>query len=125
MALARFGALCSRTSLHLVQCHVSEVHCPLAVTERCVVGILERCQDTKDSLEFYFPWLKGTFNCGVHLNQQGKIGRLNATSEQICEIKRQNQLEYMIYDVAHWLLDAQLLVIDVRTSSSLILSLFL
>ncbi len=53
----------------------------------------------------------------MHLNQQGKIGRLNATSEQICEIKRQNQLEYMIYDVAHRLLDAQLLVIDARTSS--------
>lgn len=81
------------------------------LTEHCVVGVLERCEDTKASVEFFFPWLAASFDCGVHLNGHSGSAHSDLTRAEEAEIKRQNQLEYMAYDVANRLLDAQLEVV--------------
>ena len=81
------------------------------LTEHCVVGVLERCEDTKASVEFFFPWLAASFDCGVHLWKRGGSAHSDLTRAEEAEIKRQNQLEYMAYDVANRLLDAQLEVV--------------
>ena len=85
------------------------------LTEHCVVGVMERCEDTKASVEFFFPWLAASFDCGVHLWEGlwkgGGSAHSDLTRAQEAEIKRQNQLEYMAYDVANRLLDAQLEVV--------------
>ena len=86
------------------------------MTEHCVVGVMERCEDTKASVEFFFPWLAESFDCGMHyrpggLWKGGGSAHSDLTRAQEAEIKRQNQLEYMAYDVANRLLDAQLEVV--------------
>ena len=81
------------------------------LTEHCVVGVLERCEDTKASVEFFFPWLAASFDCGVHLNKYSGSAHSDLTRSEEAEIKHQNRLEYMAYDVANRLLDAQLEVV--------------
>lgn len=90
------------------------------LAEHCVVGVLERCEDTKTSLDFFFPWLASDFRCGsgeVHKN--GFRGKKEVpTPAELAEIKRQNQLEIMAYDVANRLLDAQLEVVAAARNAS-------
>ena len=81
------------------------------LTEHCVVGVMERCEDTKASVEFFFPWLAASFDCGVHLNKYSGSAHSDLTRSEEAEIKHQNRLEYMAYDVANRLLDAQLEVV--------------
>lgn len=88
------------------------------LTEHCVVGVLERCEDTKASVEFFFPWLAASFDCGVHLNGHSGSAHSELTRAEEAEIKRQNQLEYMAYDVANRLLDAQLEVVAAARRSA-------
>ena len=65
--------------------------------------------------------IAASFDCGVHLHPEpppealpwkgGGSAHSYLTRAQEAEIKRQNQLEYMAYDVANRLLDAQLEVV--------------
>ena len=81
--------------------------------QQCVIGVMERCEETKLVLDFYLPWLGRNFKCSAtHLNVGKVSSRSNLLSEeQIAEVKRLNELEVMTYTVANAMLDKQLDVV--------------
>ena len=80
--------------------------------QQCVVGVVERCEETSVVVGFYFPWLRGLFNCSLFSNQ-GKVRVMQSLSnEQSAEVKRLNTLEVMTYTAANALLSKQIHFIE-------------
>jgi hypothetical protein len=85
----------------------------LAHMQRCVVGVLERCNDTAEALSYFQPWLRGLrHGCekGRGRVQIGSTPRGTLDDAQRAEVARQNALELRLYRAAGAMLDAQLLV---------------
>jgi hypothetical protein len=74
---------------------------------QCVVGILERPEDTQTVLQAYLPWLGDIIQFQRHMNR-GKVAKKNLTQTHEDDIKRVSQYESQVYNVANQLLDAQL-----------------
>jgi len=80
--------------------------------QHCVIGISERCEDTRRVIQFFFPWFT-SFSCEVYSNR----GKFSAddnllTPGVISEVKRQNALEIILYNIANLTLDVQLQAIQ-------------
>lgn len=75
--------------------------------QHCVVGVMERCEDTQKAVRGFFPWFS-TFDCADTKNQTGTVPHDPASDEVQKEIQRQNVLEMSVYKVANAMLDAQL-----------------
>mmetsp|Transcript_5031 Transcript_5031/g.14517 ORF Transcript_5031/g.14517 Transcript_5031/m.14517 type:complete len:100 (+) Transcript_5031:121-420(+) len=71
---------------------------------RCVVGVLERCEETAEVLSHFAPWFE--MSCGKHLNANPHSSALSEDARR--EILRQNAAEVAAYKAANILLDAQL-----------------
>ena len=76
--------------------------------QHCVVGVFERCEETKIVIDFFFPWL--SYQCVVHANK-GAVAAEPLSAAQAAEISRQNALEVLAYKAANVMLDAQLDVV--------------
>lgn len=80
--------------------------------ETCVIGVLERCEETEKVIAFYFPWFD-RFSCSVHLNVNSKHKPASDLHPDVVdEVKRQNALEVLAYETANAMLDAQLRIIN-------------
>ena len=86
--------------------------------QHCVVGVLERCEETSVVVGFYFPWLRGLFNCSLFLNQGGVRVMPSLSYEQSAEVKRLNTLEVMTYTAANAQLSKQIHFIEGSLGSS-------
>mmetsp|Transcript_85668 Transcript_85668/g.156038 ORF Transcript_85668/g.156038 Transcript_85668/m.156038 type:complete len:420 (+) Transcript_85668:53-1312(+) len=75
--------------------------------QRCVVGVLERCEDTEKAVHGFFPWFS-SFDCKNSKLRQGAIPHAQVKPEVQKEIERQNALDLSVYEVANAMLDAQL-----------------
>ena len=74
---------------------------------QCVVGILERPEDTLKALQHYLPWLAEY----VHLDQKhngGMVHKGNLTQATIQSIEHVSRYERQVYDAANKLLDEQI-----------------
>mmetsp|Transcript_16933 Transcript_16933/g.21940 ORF Transcript_16933/g.21940 Transcript_16933/m.21940 type:complete len:351 (+) Transcript_16933:249-1301(+) len=85
--------------------------------QHCVIGISERCEDTRRVIQFFFPWFT-SFSCEVYSNR----GKFSAddnllTPGVISEVKRQNALEIILYNIANLTLDVQLQAIHQEIES--------
>lgn len=82
--------------------------------QSCVVGILDRCEDTELAVRFFFPWFD-TFSCALHenVNLRNKKHQTdyNLHPDVLIELKRQNALDFLAFKAASAMLDAQLNVI--------------
>lgn len=81
--------------------------------QQCVVGVLERCEDTMRAVRGYFPWFSN-FDCKNFRERQGKIKKSTLSPAIEAEVARQNMLEESVYEVGNALLDAQLLRLNPR-----------
>lgn len=81
----------------------------LARASSCVVGVLERCEETVEVLVAHFPWLAG-LSCDLHANNASLHGPPPPPAHA-AEIMRLNALDGLLYDVANRQLDAQLAVV--------------
>ena len=77
------------------------------VAQHCVVGILERCSDTKVAISKYLPFLNPYFRCAEKANK-GRVVKGQLEVEQEQAIKELAKHEYQVYEEANHLLDAQL-----------------
>lgn len=82
---------------------------------QCVVGVLERCEDTADVMRATFPWLP-RLPCdtranvyGAKMERSGSNRTLDAGVER--EVRRQNGLEESAYHFANAMLDAHLTLV--------------
>mmetsp|Transcript_2496 Transcript_2496/g.3446 ORF Transcript_2496/g.3446 Transcript_2496/m.3446 type:complete len:328 (-) Transcript_2496:209-1192(-) len=71
---------------------------------RCVIGVLERCEDTAKAVSYFLPWFK-SFSCKVHMNKNRLDKTIYPKMED--ELRRQNHLDVVVYELANKLLDAQ------------------
>ena len=86
--------------------------------QRCVVGVLERCDETAEALAHFVPFLSGHFNCSLVLNRgppsstPGAADRASPPEAlgdaQRAVVERENALEIRLYAAANAMLDAQL-----------------
>jgi len=79
--------------------------------QHCVVGVLDRCEETQKVVHGFFPWFS-SFNCKETKNQTSEVPHDPASPEVQKEIQRQNVLEMSVYKVANAMLDAQLAELD-------------
>lgn len=82
---------------------------------QCVVGVLERCEDTADVMRAAFPWLP-RLPCdtranvyGAKMERGGSNRTLDAGVER--EVRMQNRLEESAYRFANAMLDAHLTLV--------------
>jgi len=92
--------------------------------QRCVVGLLERCEATELAVRFFFPWYH-TFSCDVHANTGYRSGggpfRVDDMPRDVVEeILRENALDSFAYQAASAMLDAQLAAICEFVSSQVV-----
>lgn len=84
--------------------------------QKCVVGVVERCDDTMRAVHAYFPWFKD-FDCKRTQERKGQVKPHKMSSDVEAEIGRQNMLEQSVYEVANALLDAQLQRLQLHSTS--------
>ncbi|CAB9510292.1 expressed unknown protein [Seminavis robusta] len=81
------------------------------IAEHCVVGIFERCADTRAAIAKYIPFLEPYMNeCsggGEHLNG-GNVSKGILDEEQLGVIRKLSWYEDQIYQAANRLLDVQI-----------------
>lgn len=82
---------------------------------RCVVGVLERCEETAQALSATYPWIpplpcKDRSNSyGAKMRPGGELAKgLSYDPRALAEVRRQNVLEEHAYAFANAMLDAQL-----------------
>jgi hypothetical protein len=75
---------------------------------KCIVGIMERCNDTQKAIQKYLPFIAPFFKCEEHKNV-GKVKKGNLTGEQIHAIEQVAVYEAQVYQLANQMLDAQIL----------------
>ncbi|KAG8460033.1 hypothetical protein KFE25_014178 [Diacronema lutheri] len=89
--------------------------------QRCVVGVLERCEETVEALSATYPWIP-RLPCARRANSYGANVRaggalaagLSYAPDALAEVARQNALEEHVYAVANAMLDAQLAMLRAR-----------
>eukprot|EP00977_Amphora_coffeiformis_P021647 scaffold9676_cov200-Amphora_coffeaeformis.AAC.4 len=74
---------------------------------QCIVGVLERCEDTKKALEKHLPWFAPYFICEERLNT-GKVKKEGLNSNQTKVIEELAVSEIEMYKIANKLLDIQM-----------------
>jgi hypothetical protein len=82
--------------------------------QQCVVGTLERCEDTERVLSFYFPFLRGYIGCSKGHELRGQARRAIPAAEQAerdALVLEENFLEQAIYEYADAALDAELAIV--------------
>lgn len=84
--------------------------------DMCVVGVVERCDETRRVVRHYFPWFVD-FRCDI----KERVSKRSSHPESfrpdvIAEVKRQNALEVLAYEAANSMLDAQLAAIPLSTT---------
>ena len=81
---------------------------------RCVVGVLERCDDTAEVLAHFQPWAAAVAGseCAhdATMLQRGSTARAGLDAAQVDAVRRENALEVHAYAAANAMLDAQLAV---------------
>jgi len=85
--------------------------------QQCVVGVLERCDDTMEAVRGLLPWFS-SYNC----SELSRVGKIRPAKEHVKddvgkEIARQNALDESVYKVANALLDAQLSYLGKRSKA--------
>jgi hypothetical protein len=73
-------------------------------SSHCVVGVLERCNDTKAAIEHYLPFLAGSFHCGGGANQ-GSVSKGDLNEEQLEVLRELTKYEQLAYKAANLRLD--------------------
>jgi hypothetical protein len=89
---------------------------------RCVVGTLERCQETSHVLGAYFPFLAGFVNCSEKARARGSFGykvAVRAPSRAEADARdaavlAENALDVAMYAYANAALDAELAWLNAR-----------
>jgi len=77
--------------------------------ERCVIGLIERCTDTKKIVSHYLPWLASSVDCTTRLKQQ--VGDQQTKAERPMSqelqhiIAQQNIVDQTVYEYAELLFD--------------------
>eukprot|EP00593_Proboscia_inermis_P013327 CAMPEP_0171316226 /NCGR_PEP_ID=MMETSP0816-20121228/71306_1 /TAXON_ID=420281 /ORGANISM="Proboscia inermis, Strain CCAP1064/1" /LENGTH=137 /DNA_ID=CAMNT_0011807951 /DNA_START=138 /DNA_END=548 /DNA_ORIENTATION=- len=74
---------------------------------KCVVGILERCDDTKEVIASYLPFLAPYFKCSNH-HQKGKVPKGDLDDDQVDAVLKLAKYEQRVYKQANIMLDTQL-----------------
>mmetsp|Transcript_18900 Transcript_18900/g.34101 ORF Transcript_18900/g.34101 Transcript_18900/m.34101 type:complete len:96 (-) Transcript_18900:59-346(-) len=74
---------------------------------QCVIGILERPDDTRKALERHLPWLAQYINFDKRINT-GVVSKGNLSNETVAQIETVSQYERHVYKVANQLLDVQM-----------------
>jgi hypothetical protein len=88
--------------------------------ERCVIGTLERCEESARVLGFYFPFLRGHIGCRKGHELKGPPRRPFPAAEQAerdALILEQNVLDQALYTYADAALDAQLAYVEAQIRS--------
>ena len=73
----------------------------------CVIGVLERPNDTIQNLNNYLPWLGEHTHLEVY-NNTGGVKKGQLSKETLNAIHRVSRYERFVYDIANQLLDKQL-----------------
>lgn len=74
---------------------------------QCVIGILERPEDTLRLLRYYLPWLAEHVTFEERING-GRVSKGSLPNATVDAIRRVSHYERHVYDVANQLMDAQL-----------------
>jgi hypothetical protein len=97
------------TTTNVIHKSISEyaVQQTLERMSNCVIGILERPNETIQNLNRYLPWLGEHIYFGVH-NNTGGIKKGDLSREILNAIDKVSTYERFVYDIANQLLDKQL-----------------
>ena len=74
---------------------------------RCVVGVLERCADTKATVAKHLPFLAPFFSCENHHNA-GEVEKGDLSDDQMKVLLDLSLYEQRAYEKANLMLDAQM-----------------
>jgi len=75
---------------------------------QCVVGILERCADTKLVIEKHLPFFAPYFSCD-HQENTGKVEKGALSDDHLAILQELGRFEIRAYEQANLLLDAQIM----------------
>ena len=75
---------------------------------KCVVGVLERCEDTKLAISRHIPFFAPFFNCAANKLNSGEIERGKLTDDHVHVLRNLGRYEITAYEVANLMLDEQI-----------------
>eukprot|EP00472_Partenskyella_glossopodia_P004457 CAMPEP_0197516460 /NCGR_PEP_ID=MMETSP1318-20131121/1334_1 /TAXON_ID=552666 /ORGANISM="Partenskyella glossopodia, Strain RCC365" /LENGTH=324 /DNA_ID=CAMNT_0043065215 /DNA_START=380 /DNA_END=1354 /DNA_ORIENTATION=+ len=84
----------------------------LAHLSQCVVTMLDKCDESKQVIKYYFPWLEPYYNCKVVKNQGMVKDRKELEPDAKKEILRQNVVDDLAYVLGKRLFAEQLHIIQ-------------